>query len=78
MVPFVPGNVAQIREGTGPPLPLLLTIGEAARLLSLSRAQTYRLIQRGELSTVHIGRAARVTRDALVAYVAQLDSRSAS
>lgn len=42
------------------PTPVLLTIPEAARLLSIGRTLTYELIGAGELETVHIGRAVRV------------------
>lgn len=50
--------------------PVLLTVGEAARRLSLGRATTYQLLQRGELPAVRIGRAVRVPVRALEAWVA--------
>jgi excisionase family DNA binding protein len=40
---------------------LLLTIRRTGKLLSLSRAMVYLLIQRGELRCIHIGRAVRVS-----------------
>lgn len=46
-----------------------MTIPEAARRLSLGRATTYRLVQRGELPSVRIGRAVRVPAQALEAWV---------
>ena len=52
---------------------LLYTIAEAAQLLALSRAHLYRLIERGELASVLSGRARRVSRAALAAYVASLE-----
>ena len=43
-----------------PPTPLLLRINEAARLLSISRAMLYTLINRGEIDTVKCGAATRI------------------
>ncbi len=49
--------------------PILLTIPEAARMLSIGRTLTYELIAAGELEVVHINRAARVPLDAVHAFV---------
>jgi excisionase family DNA binding protein len=54
------------------PEPLLLTIVEAARLLSVGRTTVYELMERGELRSVHIGRACRVPIVAVNDYVARL------
>jgi len=54
----------------------LLTIREACDRLKLSRASLYRLIQRGELPTVRIGRARRVIREDLDRFITTLRSRS--
>jgi len=51
------------------PEPILLTIPEAARLLSIGRTLAYELIAAGELEVVHIGRAARVPVEAVREYV---------
>lgn len=51
------------------PLPVLLTIPEAARLLSIGRTLTYELIADGELEVIHINRAARVPLDAVHDFV---------
>ena len=51
------------------PEPILLTIPEAARLLSIGRTMAYELISAGELEVVHIGRAARVPVEAVREYV---------
>lgn len=45
--------------------PLAVSMAEAARLLSISRAQAYRLAQRGDLPTVRVGQRLRVARHAL-------------
>ncbi|HVV37560.1 MAG TPA: helix-turn-helix domain-containing protein [Acidimicrobiales bacterium] len=54
------------------PEPLLLTIVEAARLLSVGRTTVYELIDRGEIRAVRIGRACRVPVTAVNDYVARL------
>ena len=38
----------------------LMTAGEIARMLKISRAKVYRLIQRREIAVVRIGRSVRV------------------
>ena len=49
--------------------PILLTVVEAARKLSIGRTLTYELIGSGQLEVVHIGRATRVPIDAVHAFV---------
>ncbi|MHB8465605.1 MAG: helix-turn-helix domain-containing protein [Acidimicrobiales bacterium] len=51
---------------------LLLTIVEAARMLSIGRSKAYELIAAGELEVVHIGRAARVPLTSLETFVRRL------
>lgn len=50
--------------------PILLTIPEAARLLSIGRTLTYELIASDHLEVVHIGRAVRVPLEAVHEFVA--------
>ncbi len=45
------------------------TVAEAACLLSVSRAHLYRLIDLGQIGTIRIGRARRVTAGQLEAFV---------
>src|SRR5579871_1100229 len=52
----------------------LLTIPEAARVLSIGRSTLYELIADGRVSVVHIGRSARVPLVALVEFVRGLSS----
>lgn len=59
-------------EGLARREPLLLTICEAAELLSVGRTTAYRLIDDGELEVVRIGRSARVPRSAVVDFVERL------
>jgi excisionase family DNA binding protein len=44
---------------------LKLTVGEAAKLLRLSRAFTYELVARGELPSVRLGRRVVIPRVAI-------------
>jgi excisionase family DNA binding protein len=49
---------------------MLLPISEVQRQLGgSSRSTIYNLIEAGELRTVHLGRAVRITRDSLLALV---------
>ena len=48
---------------------LAYTIEEAARLLSLSRSTLYELMAAGELETIKVGRARRVTEDQLQDFI---------
>ena len=48
---------------------MLLSVEEAAERLSISRAQMWRLISRGEVSSLHVGRLRRVEPEALALYI---------
>ena len=52
--------------------PTLLTVRQAAQVLGIGRSTLYELIATGALETVAIGRARRVPREALVAFVTAL------
>lgn len=45
--------------------PKLYRLGDAARLLSISRSQAYVLAKRGEIPVIYVGDAMRVPRVAL-------------
>lgn len=49
--------------------PLLYRIGDAVTMLSVSRPTIYRMIARGELRTVHVGTAPRITAESLWAII---------
>ena len=49
--------------------PLAYTLTEAARLLSVGKRKVEYMVQAGELKSVKIGRARRITRAELLAYV---------
>ena len=51
----------------------MYSIEEASELLSLSRAQLYRLIDQGDLETVKVGKSRRITLGQLGAFVERLE-----
>lgn len=55
---------------------LAYTISEAAALLSLSRSLVYELINAGQIDTIKIGRARRITANQLRAYVTKREEES--
>jgi excisionase family DNA binding protein len=59
-----------VRTATGVS-PLLLTIPQAAAVLSVGRTTVYELIGAGDLEAVHIGRSVRVPVADLHAFVAR-------
>jgi excisionase family DNA binding protein len=62
-------NGTREQRGEGAGGVLLLTIVEAARVLSIGRTTMYELLGAGEIDVVHIGRSARVPVGALAEYV---------
>ena len=54
-----------------------LKVREVAAILRCGRNRAYELIQRGEIRSVRIGRAVRVTREALEEFLAGDRARSA-
>lgn len=56
-------------EDTSEPGQALVTVKQAARMLSLGRSTVYELIAAGRLEVLHIGRSARVPVDAIATLV---------
>jgi len=56
-------------ENTSEPGSALVTMKQAARMLSLGRSTVFELIAAGRLEVVHIGRSARVPVDAIATLV---------
>jgi excisionase family DNA binding protein len=59
-----------IRDGSAT-MPLLVTIPEAARMLAIGRSTLYELIAARQLTTIHIGRATRITVEEIQAFIAR-------
>ncbi|MCC7101543.1 MAG: helix-turn-helix domain-containing protein [Fimbriimonadaceae bacterium] len=57
---------------------LCYTVEEAANLLSISRAQVYRLIDRAEIASIKIGRSRRITHAQLIEFLKELEARDNS
>lgn len=57
-------------EGLGP---LLLSVPEAARILSLGKTKCYELVAGGELPAIRIGKSVRITTRALQDFVDRLE-----
>ncbi len=55
-----------------PEAPLLLTVGQAAHRLQVSRSSLYREVGRGRLRIVKLGHLTRIRREDLEAYVSGL------
>ncbi|MCW8122102.1 MULTISPECIES: helix-turn-helix domain-containing protein [Streptomyces] len=63
-------EIAPLAEATDP-IPVLLTVEEAARCLRIGRTTCYALIRTGELESLTIGGLRRVPADAPAAYLAR-------
>jgi len=48
---------------------MLLTVVEAARRLGIGRSSLYRLLDAGQIRSIHVGRSHRIPVDALVEFV---------
>jgi excisionase family DNA binding protein len=53
---------------------LLLTVEEAAERIGICRSNMFKLIRRGEIQSVRVGRLRRVTPDALEDFVRRLSA----
>ena len=66
-------------EGQAKQFPiLLLRIDEAARRLGIARTLMYKLVRRGEVESVHVGRLHRIPVASLEEYVEDLRTRPES
>ncbi len=54
---------------TGPELSRLLTVAEVAAVMRVSRMTVYRLIRRGQLKAIRVGRNYRVREEDLTTYL---------
>ncbi|WP_018566368.1 helix-turn-helix domain-containing protein [Streptomyces sp. PsTaAH-124] len=63
-------DTARLAKANGP-VPVLLTVEEAARCLRIGRTTCYALIRTGDLESLTIGGLRRVPADAPAAYLAR-------
>ena len=54
-------------------MPKLLYVTEAAKVLRVSRAYAYRLVARGDLPCVRIGKSVRVSSHALIEFLVRCE-----
>ena len=59
-------------------MPTLISISEFQQMLGISRSTVYRLIERGEIGRVRIGRAVRIPCDDVHTYMRRLREAEAS
>jgi excisionase family DNA binding protein len=69
--------VSALPRQTGQPR-IVLTVAEAAAVLSIGRTLMYSLVSSGAVESVTIGRLRRVPTDALTAYIATLRANGKS
>lgn len=55
--------------GKGPGISRLMTVGEVASLMRVSRMTVYRLIRKGSLKAIRVGRNYRVREEDLTSYL---------
>lgn len=72
------GMVAHQDISTATSGPLTLSIGDAARLLGVSRRTFYRLLDAGLIRTIRTARGRRISRRALDSYIEAAESDTAS
>lgn len=54
-------------------LPLVLSVKEAASVLQISLNTAYRLIKKGDILSVKVGRQYRIKRDTVMDYLSQFN-----
>jgi len=74
--PTIRFGIVEGRAGPWTPAKLAYTVEEAAEMLSISRAQAYRLIDRGDLGSFKIGKCRRVSAEQLIDFVGGCTPRS--
>lgn len=73
---FAAGRNGKVMVYEHPQTPVLMKVGVAATELSVGITKIYELIAEGELATVHIGRAVRITSSSLRKFVERLEEDS--
>jgi excisionase family DNA binding protein len=54
-------------------LPILYTPNQTARIMGISRAQVYNLLKDGSLSSIHIGRSRRISKEHVISFIQSLE-----
>lgn len=57
------------RRTPSDPRPLLLTVKQAADMIGVGRSTLYRVLDRGEITSVHLGASRRIPLCAVYAYI---------
>jgi excisionase family DNA binding protein len=71
-IPRQPADAREPAQHNETPLPLLLTVEQAARRLNIGRSTVYELLQSGRLKSVTVGRLRRVPTSALTEFIDSL------
>ena len=71
-IPRQPSDAPEPVQHHETPLPLLLTVEQAARRLNIGRSTLYELLQSGRLKSVTVGRLRRVPTSALSEFIDSL------
>ncbi len=50
-------------------LPIVLTIEDLMKVLSIGKNSAYELVRSGRIKSIRIGRQIRITKDAVIAFV---------
>jgi excisionase family DNA binding protein len=59
-----------------PDVPVLFTAKQVGSILNISRTQFYELMKKGEIESVRIGHARRVTQNQLMDYIKKLENHT--
>ncbi len=59
-----------------PDVPVLFTAKQVGSILNISRTQFYELMKKGEIESVQIGHARRVTQNQLMHYIKKLEDHT--
>lgn len=59
-----------------PDVPVLFTAKQVGSILNISRTQFYELMKKGEIESVRIGHARRVTQNQLMDYIKKLEDQT--
>jgi excisionase family DNA binding protein len=73
----MPGSKQPAAQGVGPEREWL-TYAEAGRMVGLSRVTLWKMVSAGEVEAARVGRAVRISRESLTAYMKRSAAGSAA